>query len=102
MYLFQLFLPLYDNDGNPLPAAHFESVRGELTDRFGGLTAYSRAPAHGVWEEGDGVPVHDDLIVHEVMAESFDREWWKRYRARLEKLFAQEEVLIRAQLVEKI
>lgn len=100
--MFQLFLPVYDNDVNAFPAGHFASVRDELTERFGGLTSYARAPAHGVWEEGDGVPVHDDLIVHEVMAEAFDREWWKDYRARLERQFVQGEVLIRAQLVEKL
>jgi len=31
--------------GRPLPASNYTAVRDELTERFGGLTAYTRAPA---------------------------------------------------------
>ena len=67
MHLIQILLPLRDNAGQPFPRAHYAEVRAELTERFGGLTAYSRAPAEGVWDEGgDGPPVRDDIVVHEV------------------------------------
>lgn len=45
MHLVQILLPLYDNDGRRFPTSHYESLRAELTERFGGLTSYSRAPA---------------------------------------------------------
>ena len=38
MHLIQLFLPLYDNDGQAFAKPLFDTVRGELTERFGGVT----------------------------------------------------------------
>ena len=49
MHLIQLLLPLYDNDGMQQPDDLFRRVRTELTERFGGLTAYTRAPALAAW-----------------------------------------------------
>ena len=45
MRLIQILLPTHDNDGQPFPHATFATVRRELTDAFGGVTAYTRAPA---------------------------------------------------------
>lgn len=101
MHLVQLLLPLYDNGGAPFPAASFAALRAELTERFGGLTAYSRAPAVGVWEDA-GERRRDDIVVYEVMVERLDREWWAGLRARLEHEFAQEELVVRAQAVERL
>ena len=67
-HLVQLLLPLYDNAGVPIPAARFREVRDELTARFGGLTAYTRAPAEGTWKEEGTRTSHDDIVVYEVMA----------------------------------
>lgn len=47
MHLIQLFLPLYDNDGQAFAKPLFDTVRGELTERFGGVTAFVRSPAVG-------------------------------------------------------
>jgi hypothetical protein len=100
MHLVQILLPLYDNEGRPQPPALFGGVRAELADRFGGLTAYSRAPAEGVWrDEGQGTQ-RDDIVVIEVMARTLDRDWWSAYRARLERSFRQEVVVVRAHAVE--
>lgn len=100
MYLIQLLLPLYDNDGEPLPKSLFAEVRAELVQQFGGLTAYSRAPARGLWCEDDDETVRDDLIINEVMAEAIDRTWWVAYRASLEARLRQEQIMIRAHRVE--
>src|SRR5690606_21453973 len=51
MHLVQLFLPLYDAGGRRFPRALFDAVRAELTEHFGGVTAFSRAPATGLWED---------------------------------------------------
>lgn len=101
MHLVQLLLPLRDNDGRAFGAEHYEAVRGELTRRFGGLTAYSRAPAEGVWDGSDGRS-RDDVVVYEVMAEGLDRHWWRDFRASLERRFAQEELVVRAHQVERL
>ncbi len=98
MHLVQLLLPLFDNDGKRLPETTFTRVRTELTDRFGGLTAYSRAPASGLWQDDDtGSTQRDDIVVYEVMVESLDRPWWAAYRENLKKIFRQKELVVRAQ-----
>jgi hypothetical protein len=101
--LVQLLLPLFDNDGQRVPEEAFHRVRSELTDRFGGLTAYTRAPASGLWQDDDtGETSRDEIVVYEVMVEDLDREWWARYREMLERTFRQKEVLVRAQPTERL
>jgi hypothetical protein len=102
IYLVQLLLPLYDNDGRNFPPSHHAAVRTELTDRFGGLTAYTRAPAQGLWNEGSGPPKRDDIIVYEVMTEVLDRDWWRGFRQTLERRFEQDELVIRAHAVDRL
>ena len=96
MQLVQILLPLYDNDGQPFPRQQFESVRAELTDLFGGVTAYVRSPAQGLWQEDDGSVARDDVVIHEVMVEDLDGAWWQAYGERLRRAFAQEELVVRA------
>lgn len=95
MHLVQLLLPVRDGDGAALPRELYASVRQELVDRFGGLTAYTRAPATGLWAEGGEVD-RDDIVVYEVMVDALDRDWWATYRKALEQRFAQDELMIRA------
>ena len=99
MYLIQVFLPHYNELGQVFAEQHFSAVRKQLTEKFGGLTIYSRAPAKGFWKE-KGKVHKDDIIVFEVMAERLDREWWDIYRQALEASFRQEEILIRAEIIE--
>ena len=103
MHLVQLLLPLRTPHGNAFPGAEFERVAAELTDRFGGMTAYSRAPASGLWQEGrSGRTEHDDIVVYEVMVDELDGAWWAGYRRTLEMRFAQEELVIRAQEMRRL
>jgi hypothetical protein len=98
MNLIQILLPVYDNDGKPFARAFHRRVQKELTTQFGGLTAYSRAPADGLWRKGKTTK-HDDIVVYEVMAEKRNAKWWQAYRVKLEKRFRQEEIIIRAQTI---
>ena len=102
MHLIQLLLPLYDNDGKAFPSAMFREIRTRLTERFGGLTAYTRAPAEGLWKEGVGEPKRDEVVVYEVMVDDLDRAWWGTFRTELERRFAQEELVVRAQRFERL
>jgi hypothetical protein len=102
MHLIQVLLPLYDNAGTALPRDLFRAVAAELTERFGGLTAYTRAPAEGLWKEDAKTTARDDVVLFEVMAEDLDRSWWGAYRHGLEKRFRQEQVVVRAQAVEML
>jgi hypothetical protein len=99
MMLLQIFLPLYDNAGRPQPQSVFATTRDELTAAFGGLTAYTRAPAQGLWEAPSGTTTRDDLVIYEVLCPGADAAWWRAYRSTLEQRFRQETVLVRGQEV---
>ena len=95
-YLVQLLLPLRDNSGTPFPQHTFEQVRSELTERYGGVTAYLRSPASGVWKDDRGEVARDEVVMVEVMVDGLDRQGWDNYRRTLEDRFRQAEVLARA------
>ena len=96
MYLIQILVPLYDNDGAKLGIDVLRGIRSELVDRFGGLTAFTRAPAEGLWTTQGGVS-RDEIVIFEVMAAVLDEAWWHDYRRDLEKRLRQELMVIRAQ-----
>lgn len=103
MHLIQLLIPIYDNEGNPFPRSRFDSVRGQLMERFGGLTAFVQSPALGLWKDVEsGTTAHDDMILIEVMVEKFDRDWWSAYRTELERAFRQDEIVVRAIACERV
>jgi hypothetical protein len=82
MHLVQLLLPLRDNQGEPFGRDELERVQAELTDRFGGATAYLRSPAAGAWLQGGRVD-RDEVVMLEVMTDQLDRAWWNDYRRSL-------------------
>ena len=98
MHLVELLLPLNDNSGLPFGVEKYDIVRQQLTERFGGLTAFTRSPAQGS-TKGDGKTVHDEIIVFEVMTKTLDVSWWGHYRLNLEREFRQDEILVRASTV---
>ena len=101
MFLVQILLPV-SVDGAPIASSRFAEVARELTGRFGGLTAYTRAPAEGLWHSPEGGTAEDQVVVYEVMAEELDRAWWAEYRQTLEARFEQDEVVVRAQPIERL
>jgi hypothetical protein len=102
MHLIQILLPLFDNEGTAIPQLHFRRVSQELADRFGGLTAFTRAPAEGQWKYDSAGTTHDEIVIFEVMAKELDRPWWAGYRQELERRFRQEEIIVRAQDIEQL
>lgn len=95
-WLVQILLPLYDNDGVRFGEAPFARTREELLETFGGVTAYQRAPARGLWKTDEGDVAKDDVAVFEVMTPDLDRAWWADYRRTLEQRFRQDTILVRA------
>jgi len=96
MWLVQIFLPLPAGSQDVL-----RDIKKELTDRFGGITAYSRAPAEGIWRDGN-TKEKDDIVILEVMADELDRDWWHEFRARLESWLDQKELVVRAHGIERL
>ena len=102
MHLIQLLLPLFDKRGRAQSPLLFRDVERELTDRFGGITAYTRAPAQGKWTSEDGAVERDEIVVCEVMADDLDRAWWADYRATLARRFDQDELVVRSMVIETL
>lgn len=102
MWQIQIFLPIYMDSCEPFPDEFFGEIKTELTDKFGGLTMYTRAPAKGLWKGDEGKVVKDDIAIYEVMAHEIDRGWWKGCRVKLEKQFEQAEIIIRAWQIESL
>ena len=96
MHLVQILLPVADNEGRRFPSERFEALRRELTERFGGATVFSRSPAEGFWQGGEGTS-RDDIVIFEAMSETLDEGWWRERRRALEREFRQETVVVRAQ-----
>ena len=95
MVLIQLLLPetgVAIADG----VAPLAQTRRELAERFNGLTAYLRSPAKGSWTAPDGHTEQDDVVMVEIVTETFDRAWWRTYAATLAARFHQESIHVRA------
>jgi len=101
MVLIQLLLPTRGAataDGlGPLA-----QTRRELADRFSGLTAYLRSPAKGSWTAPNGHTEEDDVVMVEIVTETFDRSWWRTYATTLAARFDQDVIHVRAVPVEML
>ena len=99
MVLIPLLLPATrDSSGRAMTA--LAETRRELVDRFKGVTAYVRSPAKGLWTAPDGHTEADDVVMVEVVTDTFDRAWWRTYSATLAQRFAQDTIHVRALPVE--
>ena len=101
MNLVQILLPLRNNEGESFGKSLFDEVRTDLADHFGGVTAYMRAPATGIWEN-NGEHVKDDVVIFEVMVDHIEREFWRLYRLELQEKFEQDVIVVRAQKMEML
>jgi hypothetical protein len=94
MEIVEVFLPLETGSGVAIDPEIIEGIIGGLADRFGGATAFTRAPAEGLWKQNRQIR-KDRVIIVEVMVDEIDEAWWRDYRRRLEVEFEQDEVMIR-------
>jgi hypothetical protein len=64
---YDLYLPLTDNSGRPIPDAIFDGVERRLVGRFGGLTSQQRDfPLRGIWQGKSRIYL-DQVIVMTVL-----------------------------------
>jgi hypothetical protein len=98
MQLVQILLPSLRGERARLG---FERVAQELTEKFGGATAYFNSPAEGIWDN-EGVNERDLIVTVEIMVDDFDEAWWSEYRAELERRFRQREIVIRSTGMTKV
>ncbi len=95
----EIFVPLSDDNGKPFPAYLYRNVKKKLIKDFGGVTAYTQAPAEGVWSDEDQKEIKDRIIVYEVMVAEIDRDYWASFRQHLEQQFDQKQLIIRQSTV---
>lgn len=98
MHLVQILLPLTDNHRHPFPRDHYDRIALDMTERHGGVTAYTRSPAEGRWKP-QGHTNAEEVVVIEVMVDHLDEDGWRAYRLHLEEVFRQQHIIIRAQPV---
>jgi hypothetical protein len=60
----QILLPTRTGNGKPVTQARFEEFLQELTNKFGGVTSFVRAPGRGLWNRGGDVE-QDNIAVIE-------------------------------------
>jgi hypothetical protein len=95
-YVIQLLLPVRDNAGKVFPDRIWSELKNTLTARFGGVTAYTRAPAEGVWKPSPERIAAEDVFIVEVMSQRLDCDWWRSLRSALEARLGQEQIIVRA------
>jgi len=99
VYLVQIFLPLRDSAGRRIAKTKFGETKDLLTRRFGGLTAFTRAPAEGLWKPAGKKLERDQIVIFEVMVKRLNKKWWQGYRRELEAGFGQKKILILCQKI---
>jgi hypothetical protein len=94
--LVQILLPRRIVGGTEARDADFAQTRAELVERYDGVTAYLRSPAQGAWTGPDGQVERDEVVMIEVVTDTFERAWWRAYAERLARRFQQDAIHIRA------
>ena len=63
---YDVFVPLFYNDGTPIEAVKFQRLQAELLEQFDGLTFFPQ-PNEGFWRMGD-VTYRDEIVIYRVLA----------------------------------
>jgi hypothetical protein len=91
---FDLFLPLYYNDGSPIEPSKFQKLQRQLLEEFEGFT-YFPQPHTGVWRVEDLV-YRDEIVIYRVVSRKVRaaRRFLKKFKEKLKRSFVQEEIFI--------
>lgn len=91
---YDLFVPLYYNDGRPVEPQKFQTLQQLLLDQFGGLTFFPQ-PNEGLWTVA-GITYRDAIVIYRVMTSDAlpARRFLVALKERLKEALQQEEILI--------
>ena len=91
---YDIFVPLYFNDGSPVEAERLQDLQETLLNRFGGLTFFPQ-PNQGFWRMA-GVTYRDEIVIYRVIGADREgsRKFLERLKERLKSELGQEDVLI--------
>lgn len=91
---YDVFIPLYYNDGTPIEPAKFQDLQARLLEQFEGLT-YFPQPNQGFWKFG-GLTYRDEIVIYRVITsdQAKSRDFLANLKQHLKRQFRQEEILI--------
>ena len=99
---YDLFVPLYYNDGRSVEPQRFQVLQQQLLDQFGGLTFFPQ-PNAGFWTMA-GITYRDEIVIYRVITsdEQEARRFLSALKERLKEEFQQEDILIVEREVETL
>ena len=91
---YDVFVPLFYNNGFPIEPAKFQELQGALLEQFEGLTYFPQAN-QGFWKFGD-ITYRDEIVIYRVISQdpAASREYLTNLKERLKRAFDQLDILI--------
>ena len=91
---YDVFIPLYYNDGAPIEPVKFQELQARLLERFEGLTYFPQAN-QGFWKLGD-MTYRDEIVIYRVISQDSvrARAFLSDLKGVLKREFRQQEILI--------
>ena len=91
---YDIFVPLYYNDGAEVESSKFQRLQQQLLEHFDGLTFFPQ-PNEGFWKMNE-VTYRDEIVIYRVLASSVRaaRRFLAQLKEQLKKDLKQEEILI--------
>jgi hypothetical protein len=99
---YDIFVPLYYNDGSAVEARKFQNLQKRLLEHFDGLTFFPQ-PNQGFWKMG-GLTYRDEIVIYRVLTGNVRaaRRLLRQIKVELKKSFRQVDILIVGRNVEVI
>jgi hypothetical protein len=91
---YELYVPLFYNDGGTIEPTKHRRLKSALMQQFGGLT-FSTHPYEGAWIMG-GVAYRDSILIYRILAPNARtaRSFFRELKEQLKQDLQQEEILI--------
>ena len=99
---YDLYIPLYDNEGRRLPRRKLATLKESLVDEFGGLTHF-RQKNEGLWKIG-AFTFRDEIVIFRVLTDEEEKaqQFFARLKRQMEREWQQADVLIIERDVRKV
>jgi hypothetical protein len=99
---YDIFIPLYYNDGSPIEGRKLQRLQARLLEQFDGLTFFPQ-PNEGYWKLA-GVTYHDEIVIYHVLTAKVRsaRAFLSELKSDLKRELRQEEILIIERNVETL
>ena len=91
---YDVFVPLFYNNGSPIEPTKFQALQSGLLERFEGLT-YFPQPNQGFWKFGN-ITYRDEIVIYRVISQDWaaSRAYLSILKEHLKQEFQQQDILI--------